>query len=468
LGGIAAAVGRDRPDSEALVATMLEAMKHRGTEAGILKEVVSENHISALGYALNMGSDHQVCASRTAETVLDGSIFRSNASGRFVSKYLQRIVPLTRAVRSILQEPAGFACVFRHNDRLYAFRDLNGMKPLHFGRNDDITAIASERKALWRIGLKNTERICPGQLYVFTNGARSHTTVCNIPSPREGKMTMRQASSRLSLLLQRSAQRIVQRIDKVAVAFSGGIDSALTALLAKRTGAKVEAVSAGLVGSSELSSVDHFARELNVPLTVETYSPNALEEYVRRILWLVEDPSMMKVSVAIPLHWAARIAANLGCRIMLCGQGSDELYGGYYKYARTLDNKGRKALTAELYRSIIDSPQVNYERDDQATSPFGIELRTIFADLDVINFSLSIPSKFKVRLGNDVTRKWVLRYAAKHLGLPDDIVWRRKKAIQHGTGVENAIRKIAKNHGMTAERYLLKVHEEVMNSESMP
>jgi len=133
-----------------------------------------------------------------------------------------------------------------------------------------------------------------------------------------------------------------------------------------------------------------------------------------------------------------------------------------------LDGKGRRALVAELYRSVLDSAQVNYKRDDQATAPLGVELRTAFADLDVIKYSLAIPSQFKVKVGNDLTRKWVLRNVAKDEGLPEDMIWRRKKAIQHGTGVENAIRKLAKKRGLSAEGYLIKVHEEMIKMESMP
>lgn len=153
---------------------------------------------------------------------------------------------------------------------------------------------------------------------------------------------------------------------------------------------------------------------------------------------------------------------------MLCGQGSDELYGGYYRYARTLDNKGRRALESELYRSVVDSHLVNYERDDQATSPFGIELRTPFINSRVIKFSLTIPSEFCVKPGNDLMRKWVLRDVGQALGLPDDIVWRRKKAIQHGTGVEVAIRKLAKQNGLSPQGYLERVHAEVRMMRSIP
>ena len=153
---------------------------------------------------------------------------------------------------------------------------------------------------------------------------------------------------------------------------------------------------------------------------------------------------------------------------MLCGQGSDELYGGYKKYANILRTKGRRALRAQLYRSVVESSQVNYERDDQATSPFPIELRTPFADPDLIRFSLTIPSEFKVKEADDVTRKWILRDVAKTIGVPEEMIWRRKKAIQHGTGVEKAIIKLAKSRGLRPDEYLSTIYEEIRRLESMP
>jgi asparagine synthase (glutamine-hydrolysing) len=117
---------------------------------------------------------------------------------------------------------------------------------------------------------------------------------------------------------------------------------------------------------------------------------------------------------------------------------------------------------------VIESSRVNYERDDQATSPFPVELRTPFADPDLIKFSLTIPSEFKVKDGDDVTRKWVLRDVARRVGVPEDIVWRRKKAIQHGTGVEKAIIKLAKSRGLRPDEYLSSTFEDVRRMESMP
>ena len=317
--------------------------------------------------------------------------------------------------------------------------------------------------------MQRVQRIPPGYICSLSKSSLKKTRVAQFKRPIERKkMSLGEASTKLEGLLNRSVQRITNRVGHVAVAFSGGLDSALAATLAKKQGARVEAVSVGLVGSPELSTVEEFAQQLDLPITVEAFTPDSLEEYLRRILWLIEEPNLMKVSVAVPLHWAAMVAARRGYSLMLCGQGSDELYGGYAKYARILGSAGRAALVQQLYRSVIESSQVNYERDDQACAPFGVELRTPFSDPDVIRFSLTVPSEFKVKDQGDVTRKWVLREVAKQIGLPDEIAWRRKKAIQHGTGVENAIRGLAKRRAMPVDQYLAELYEGVIRLESMP
>ncbi len=467
LGAVAAALSMNSGDAEEIVKALLDALKHRGT---VIKTASAKEGKGscAIGYASNHDVESQLHIEDPSALALDGSIFGTSQPASLFLTKLAQASAIAGGARALLREPGAFASVFSKNKKLYAFRDINGLRPLYYARRGKLAAFTSERKALWRIGLKDAQRVIPGRLYSINGQKFTNTLLARLPNPKEKTMTIRQASLRLSLLLKKSVQRIASGVTRLAISFSGGLDSALTAVLAKKVNPDLEAVSVGLPGSPELPVFEQFARRLDLPITVQTFSVDSLEGFVRRVVWLIEEPNLMKVSVAVPLHWSAMVAAKRGSTVMLCGQGSDELYGGYYKYAKTLDREGRKALGRELYRSVVDSAQVNYERDDQATSPFGVELRTPFADLDVIRFSLSIPSEFKVREGNDLTRKWVLRMVAKEAGIPDDIVWRRKKAIQHGTGVENAIRKLAKDHGLSAEGYLSKVYGEVMGMESMP
>jgi asparagine synthase (glutamine-hydrolysing) len=468
LGAIAAAFTKGSENAEPLVEAMLQILRHRGTHSRTINLTQGGNTDLLVGYATQDTPQEQIYETDRTATVLEGTFYETPRATRFAHERLTRGPSLVNATRSLLREPGAFACVYQNQREMYTFRDVNGLKPVYYARSRNVTAFASERKALWKIGFKDAQRAIPGYLYSISDRKLTHIRLAHLPRPATKKLTINQASSRLSMLLKKSIGRITRGVDKVSVAFSGGLDSALTALLAKKAKCNLEAVSVGLPGSQELSNVEQFAQELELPITIETFGFDALEEYVKRVVWLIEEPSLMKVSVAVPLHWAAMVAARRGSRVILCGQGSDELYGGYYKYARTLDGKGRRALVAELYHSVLDSAQVNYERDDQATSPSGVELRTPFADLDVIEFSLGIPSQFKVKAGNDLTRKWVLRDVAKEEGLPEDMIWRRKKAIQHGTGVENAIRKLAKKRGLTAEGYLFKVHEEMIRVDSMP
>ena len=440
---------------------MLSAMQHRGRESSIVRNEENPNITLGLARTLNqqgiLESDHGTIA-------LDGTFFKHDKKGSAYTALQQSLKGFT----SITAIPGAFSLLYAHKNKLQAIRDPNGLRPLYYSHNNTSTIIASERKALWRIGERQVERILPGHLYTVTKQELARKSLFKLQRPVEKRMTMEHASTTLKRLLIKSTQLITNDVKRVAVAFSGGLDSAITALLAKRRNLDVELISTGLTGSQELRTVEKFAQELNLPISIETYEPDILEQYVRRILWLIEEPDLMKVSIAIPLHWAATLASRRGHSVLLCGQGSDELYGGYSRYARILDTEGPRALTTELYRSLVQSPQVNYERDEQATNPTGIELRTPFANLDVIHFSFQIPLKFKVKKGNDIMRKWVLREAARKTGLPENLVSRRKKAIQHGTGVENAIKKLARSQQLTPDSYLWKVYETVRDQEAMP
>ena len=448
---------------------MIGALKHRGSTSRVEYLGDENGCFVAVGCLTHAGTPQQIACSRSTLTVLNGSFYERPIAKNAEHVLRQvKLLPTRTALRKVTSEVGGFSGLVAKGCTLYAFRDINGLRPLYYARSRGVTAFASEKKALWRIGLEHPQSVPPGSAVSSTRKGLRESAIVQFHRPTERKLSFKQASVTLRRLLYTSVQRITGGAGKICVAFSGGLDSAVTAAIAKRAGAELQAVSVGLVDSSEISTVEKFANQLGLGITLETFDSSSIEEYVRRVLWLIEEPNLMKLSVAIPLHWAAMVAARSGYKVMLCGQGSDELYGGYSKYARILRTRGRRELIAQLYRSVIESSQVNYDRDDQATSPFPVELRTPFADPDLIRFSLSIPSEFKVKDGDDGTRKWILREVARSIGVPEDIAWRRKKAIQHGTGVERAIIKLAKGRGLRPQEYLSRTFADVRELEVMP
>jgi len=467
LGALVAVVDRRTSDAEQAATQMLVSLGHRGAREW-MTTIARSGFVATLGCRSHAEIYRAYHQSEKCTLAVDGSFYGQEDTAGFELKNLKDSTPVRTSVSRIMRCPGGFATLVVKGSALYAFRDPNGLKPLYIGRLGEQVALASERKALWRIGMKQTDRILPGFLYQVKPGKIGMTRLYRWKMPAARKMPLETAGRHLRTLLEQSSQRIVERIPGLGVAFSGGVDSAVTARLASKFLQDISLFSVGLSAAGELAEVQYYADLLGLPVTTERYDEADLEEHVRRVIWLIEEPNLMKVSVAVPLYWTAMLAARNGVNVLLCGQGSDELFGGYAKFARILDLQGRAALARELFRSVLDSYQVNYERDDQATSPSGIELRTPFANLRVIDFSLRIPTEFKVEPGNDAVRKHILRRVAAQIGLPKEIVWRRKKAIQHGTGVEGAIRRLASRSGLRVADYLAKVHGEVITMERMP
>jgi asparagine synthase (glutamine-hydrolysing) len=220
--------------------------------------------------------------------------------------------------------------------------------------------------------------------------------------------------------------------------------------------------------TEELAHAEALASEFGWKLEVALHKSDDVPSYLRRVLWLIEEPNLMKLSVAIPLHWSAEYASRKGPSIIITGQGSDELFGGYRKFAFVLGSKGRLALDQELLRAVLNSHDVNFARDEKAVSPFPVELRSVFTMQQIVHLGLRIPSSYKVRSGNDDMRKWILRRVGELLGLPSSVTGRRKRAIQHATGVEKEIRALAKSHGKDVDLYLSELHKELLAEENLP
>jgi len=172
------------------------------------------------------------------------------------------------------------------------------------------------------------------------------------------------------------------------------------------------------------------------------HTHHVTESEVRRctplVLEAIEEWNIMKLGVGMTVYMAAEQAAKTGLRVLLSGQGADELFGGYHRYLQ-IYGEGGAALQNELWNDILQIYEVNLERDDAVTMAHSVELRVPYLDLQVINRAMDIPIHYKIRDHTDQLRKCILREVAAELNVPQFIVKRPKKAAQYGSGIHQLL-----------------------------
>ena len=141
-------------------------------------------------------------------------------------------------------------------------------------------------------------------------------------------------------------------------------------------------------------------------------------------------------------------------RVLLAGQGADELFGGYRRYMRIYATEGEKKLAEAMYNDTAKSYETNFQRDEPVCAYHKVDLRLPYADIDVVRYALSLPTGLKIDTASDALRKRVQRQVALNLAIPSLVAERPKKAIQFATGVDKVLRSLAKSKGLTAHEYL--------------
>ena len=353
------------------------------------------------------------------------------------------------ALINLLRDIDGiYALILCSRRGLYALRDPLGVKPLYYGRGQGFTALASERKALWTLGIKHPASFPPGSLGRFSKC----TAIKRIAYLHHRKILSRRMDGmveNLASTLRESVEERVRDSPRVAVAFSGGLDSSLIAHLARTSGVKVELYSAMMEDAPEAEKAAEAARMLDLPIHLEVIGVDSLLRDLDRIMWLIEEPDRMRFEIAAPLYYAAWRAHMEGHRIILSGQGSDELFCGYKRFQSILKEKGWNGVCAAITDALKNSHKINFERDEPVTTGIGLTGRYPYTDNSLIGLGLEIPPQLKIYGGDDDLRKRVLREAAIRLGLPKPLALKKKKSAQYGSGVHHAFAEVAKKMDST-------------------
>ncbi len=479
MGALVAAVDRKGENAVPTVVAMLEELTHRGVDAhgiatsssAITTESIEDIATKNINSSVALGHNLSRIFSKDQPQPIQGDGFTLVFEGRLfpstnlsdVEQIAEKLGPNPkRNVSHIIENLEGsFAFAVAVSNMIVAGRDMFGTNPLYYGQNDSTCAVASERKALWKLGIRNVKSFLPGHVAVVSAQGLSFKPIKTVVQPPIEDMDIETAAQRLTDLLMKSTRKRVSDLQKVAVAFSGGLDSSVIAVLAKNCEKRVELVSVSLENQPEVEFAETSAEALKLPLHLETYTLKDVKQILPKVLWLIEEPSTVQASIAIPFYWTAENASKLGCNVLLAGQGGDELFGGYHRYLGDYARSGGGAVQKALYRDVAKSYETNFQRDNQVCSFHKVELRLPFMDREVVHLSLGLPLNLKVESAEDGLRKKVLRCVARDLGIPPLIANKTKKAVQYTTGVNKAIQRLAKKRGLGSQEYVRKIFGKV-------
>ncbi|MFW9968489.1 MAG: asparagine synthase C-terminal domain-containing protein [Candidatus Thorarchaeota archaeon] len=320
-------------------------------------------------------------------------------------------------------------------------RHSRSMRALYYVKTDQVVLFASERKALWEVTNQSSKSLQPGHR-LRTTGFGEPTIIED--EKEESPLIVRnrpreKVIEQLAAALKESFSRITGR--RVGVLFSGGVDSSLVALLAQEVCEEVLLYSASSQQFHDRVAAASSAEELGMNLNSIEINEGVVWEILPHLIYAIESAHLLDVEIALPFYLASKQASEDGISIMLSGQGPDELFAGYARHVKILEEEGQNALDTQLWNEAKETHEVNIERDDRAIAVNGIGSFFPYLSTSFVDLALSIPSEWKIRLGPQPERKVIFRELARHLGLPESICISPKKATQYSSGSSRILMK---------------------------
>lgn len=245
------------------------------------------------------------------------------------------------------------------------------------------------------------------------------------------------ALDELDAAVRSAADEFKTDTTSVAVAFSGGVDSALVAELLD---APLYVV--GFPDSHDIAAARSAADAMDRDLTVIELDPTDLERAVPAVARATGRTNAMDVQIALPLYLVGERVAADGFDALAVGQGADELFGGYEKVVR-LDHRVAAETTRGAVREQILSLPDQLPRDVRAIEATGLEPVAPLLHDDVVSAALWLPDEL---LADEETRKRGFRAIAADY-LPTEIAERDKKAVQYGSLVARELDRLARQAG---------------------
>lgn len=334
-------------------------------------------------------------------------------------------------------------CLYdEENDTFLIARDHIGIIPLYIGYDYDGTVyVASELKALEGF-CEKYEPFLPGYYYYSKEGKMRrwwHRDWFNYDAVKDNTANVNTLGDALKAAVKRQLMSDVP----YGVLLSGGLDSSVISAVANMYSAKrvetddqehawwprLHSFAVGIKGSPDLAKARIMADHLGTVHHEVNYTVQEGLDAIRDVIYHIETYDITTVRASTPMYLLARVIKSMGIKMVLSGEGADEIFGGYLYFHKAPD---AKAFHEETVRKLGKLYLYDCLRANKSLAAWGVEGRVPFLDKEFLDVAMRLNPKAKMCPGKEIEKR-VVRLAFSDM-LPESIAWRQKEQFSDGVG----------------------------------
>nr|WP_321237343.1 asparagine synthase B [uncultured Psychroserpens sp.] len=336
----------------------------------------------------------------------------------------------------------GFAIYDTEKDEYFIARDHMGIIPLYIGWDKNGTFfVASELKALEGICTK-IELFPPGHYMSSKDGEfvkwykRDWTEYDAVKDNETSIAEVKQA-------LEDAVHRQLMSDVPYGVLLSGGLDSSVTSAIAKKYAQKriesddtvdawwpqLHSFSVGLEGSPDLAAAKKVADHIGTVHHEIKFTIQEGLDAIKDVIYNIETYDITTIRSSTPMYLMARVIKSMGIKMVLSGEGADEIFGGYLYFHKA---PNAEEFHEETVRKLDKLHMYDCLRANKSLAAWGIEGRVPFLDKEFMDVAMRINPKDKM-INGERMEKWVIRKAFEDM-IPESVAWRQKEQFSDGVG----------------------------------
>ncbi|MBS1680380.1 MAG: asparagine synthase B [Bacteroidetes bacterium] len=335
-----------------------------------------------------------------------------------------------------------FALYDSEKDVYLIGRDHIGIIPLYMGWDKaNNFYVASELKALEGVCTKIQE--FPRGHYLYSKDGKPTTWYKRDWENYEAVKNNKTSIEDLRTALEAAVHRQLMSDVPYGVLLSGGLDSSVISAIAKKFAPKrietndakeawwpqLHSFAVGLVGSPDLAAAKKVAEHIGTVHHEINFTVQEGLDAVRDVIYHLETYDVTTIRASTPMYLMARVIKSMGVKMVLSGEGSDELFGGYLYFHKA---PNAQAFHEETVRKLSKLHLYDCLRANKSLAAWGVEGRVPFLDKEFMDVAMRLNPEDKMAKNGKI-EKWVLRKAFEDL-LPESIAWRQKEQFSDGVG----------------------------------